>query len=109
MRTEKGFNVSTDKPTTLTEQETIITYDKEADEWHFYSDNPVHCKRWEHVVVPSDVYPSHKRYHSDNGSLIALDGKINGSVSVREKRKVSEAQKAQARKNIMTYHEQNRL
>lgn len=103
------FKITHEKPTPRAEQETIITYDKETDEWHFYSDNPVHCKRWEASIIPSDVYCSFKRIHIDDGSLIAIDGKINGSVSIRQKKEYSEKEKQIQSERMKQLHLEGKL
>lgn len=92
----KNFAIKYGKPTPLEEQETILTYDKEAGEWGIYTDNPVHARKWEKTVVPSDLYPSSKTYHEKSGELIGLDGRIDGSVHVRARTPLTEGQKAEA-------------
>lgn len=103
------FSIKEGKSTPLDEQETIITYDKQMDEWHFYSDNPVHCKRWEKLIIPSDKYPSTKTYHEKTNQLIKIEGKVNGTASISKKRTMSREQKEAASKRMKSLHEQNRL
>ncbi|GKT04445.1 hypothetical protein [Furfurilactobacillus entadae] len=70
------------------EQETIITWDKNERKWYFYSDDPVHIKKWRKHIVnvrKEELYA--------DGSPKSLDGEINGNVSVHGKRKMSDEQK----------------
>lgn len=89
----KEFKEKTRKPLPRTEQETILTYEPDTDTWHIYTDYPSHARKYEDKVVPSEIYPSEKVYHSDNGNLIALQGTIKGSVGIRGKVKISEEEK----------------
>jgi hypothetical protein len=36
--------------TPRSEQETIISYDRELDQWHYYSDVPKHNHKWADLV-----------------------------------------------------------
>lgn len=68
------------------EQETLIAYDGDARSWHFYSDNPTHCKKWLSVVKPT-------RTEEEDGRLVVLEGEIIGNVSISKKRQLTEEQK----------------
>lgn len=74
------FAVKQRKPIPLREQETILTYDSELDEWNFFTDNPAHARKWERLVEPSYVYPSYKAYDETTGELIGLEGTVSGKV-----------------------------
>ncbi|MHB9781420.1 hypothetical protein ACXM1Q_001535 [Streptococcus sp. 10F2] len=87
------FEISKSKPIVGTEQETILVYDKGLKTWHFYTDNPVHARKWEAVIVPREDMPSRKVYHETTGDLIGLEGDILGNVSISKKRKLTEEQK----------------
>lgn len=87
------FEISKSKPIVGTEQETILVYDKGLKTWHFYTDNPVHARKWEAVIVPSEDMPNRKVYHETTGDLIGLEGDILGNVSISKKRKLTEEQK----------------
>lgn len=89
------FEISKAKPITGTEQETILVYDKGLNSWHFYTDNPVHARKWEGLIVPSEGMASRKVYHEITGDLIGLEGDILGNVSISKKRTttMSEEQK----------------
>lgn len=87
------FEISKSKPIVGTEQETILVYDKGLKSWHFYTDNPVHARKWETVIVPSEDMPSRKVYHETTSDLIGLEGDILGNVSISKKRKMTEEQK----------------
>ena len=105
----RDFKVSTDKPAPLSEQETIIHYDKETDTWHFYSNNPVHCRKWEQAIVSSDTCLSLKVYHEETGKLIAIDGLISGSVSIKKTRKITDEQRLQAQERMKAINESKML
>lgn len=77
------------KPTPRHEQETIITYDKFLDEWHLYTNNPTHARKWEDTAIA----PGIKYYHEDTGVLIAIDAVIDGTASIRRKREMTAEQK----------------
>ena len=90
----REFIIKSWKPVPRNEQETVITYDKYLDEWTIFTDNPVHARKWEHLIEPSLVYPSYKAYHETTGELIGLEGAVNGNVSLAKKRVMNDAQKA---------------
>lgn len=94
------FEISKSKPIVGTEQETILVYDKGLKSWHFYTDNPVHARKWEAVIVPSEDMPSRKVYHETTGDLIGLEGDVLGNVSISKKRTLTEEQK-QSKKELM--------
>lgn len=62
------------------EQETIISYDKELKQWHYYSDVPEHNHKWDKRVEPT------RRVVEPSGRISVLEGTINGTVSVNAKR-----------------------
>lgn len=74
------FAVKQRKQVPLCQQETILTYDSELEEWNFFTDNPAHARKWERLVEPSFVYPSYKAYDATTGELIGLEGTICGRV-----------------------------
>lgn len=82
---DKQFSISYQKPAPLDEQETIITYDKAMKEWRVYTNNPTHARKYENSVTAGTNFQNSKTYHSDTGELIAIEGVINGSVSIRKK------------------------
>lgn len=71
------------------EQETIISWDKEKRTWHFYSDDPVHIRKW-----GAAIQPERKTFYMD-GSPKVLEGNINGSVSVRKHVEISNERRAE--------------
>lgn len=80
-------------PPKLDEQETIITYDKGLKEWHLFTDNPVHARKYEHLTETDDNFLCTKTYHAKTGELIGLEGKITGSVSIGKKRTFTDEQR----------------
>lgn len=77
------------------ERETIISYDRQTETWHIYTDEPKHARKYEKYVT----HPQRKGYNSA-GQLIMLEGDIdNGVVSIRksisekQRKKLSEFQK----------------
>ncbi|GEK06743.1 hypothetical protein [Schleiferilactobacillus harbinensis] len=61
------------------EQEVIISYDKELNEWHYYGDVPTLNRKWQDLVDAdrTEVEP--------NGTISVLEGTITGNVSIRRK------------------------
>ena len=96
----KTFTIKHGRPSPLDEQETIITYDKALKEWNMFTDNPTHARKYEHLVVPSNGYASSKTYHEETGELIAIDGHIDGNVSVRANRKLTDKQKVELKERM---------
>lgn len=79
------------------EQETILTFDKAENTWHFYSDVPSHCKKWQDLVTPtrSTVEP--------NGTISELEGDIVGNVTISKKRKYTDEQRQQLADRLASY------
>ena len=69
------------------EQETIITFDVDLNEWRFYSDYPPHIRKWRDKVIAD------REEHYQDGTEKMLDGVINGSVSVRGKKVLTDEQR----------------
>ena len=63
--------------TPRSEQETILSYDWESGEWHYYSDVPKHNRKW------ADLVQKRTQYVEKNGTIEVLEGTIQGSVSAR--------------------------
>lgn len=71
------------------ERETIISYDRQTETWHIYTDEPKHARKYEKYVT----HPQRKGYNSA-GQLIMLEGDIDGgTVSIRKN--ISEQQRKQ--------------
>lgn len=87
------FIMTKEMPVAGNEQETIISYDNEAKEWHFYTNYPPHARKWEDKIIPSENYVCKKVYHKKTGELIELCGIINGSVGINGKRQMTEEQR----------------
>ncbi|HEM3633699.1 TPA: hypothetical protein U1C38_001545 [Streptococcus suis] len=102
--TDTDFRIKKRLTTPRSEQETILTYDKELDSWHIFTDNPVHARKWESLVAPSDLYTSSKTYNEQTGELIGLEGDITGTVAVMKKRTQTEQQKEAARVRMQNLH-----
>lgn len=80
------------------EQETIISYDKANDVWHFYSDVPEHIRKWQERV------PSPTRNDVDElGINRVLEGDIDGSVQINRKRKLTPEQRKENAKRLAKY------
>lgn len=110
MKTKKGnrmaeFDILRAKPAPRNEQETVITYDREIDQWHIFTDNPVHARKWEGLVSFDDIYGGSKTYHEQTGELIALDGKILGTITIRKKTQLSEERKQQLSQRLKEMRE----
>ncbi len=74
------------------EQETIISYDNELKEWHFYSDYPPHCRKWRRLIKKT------REIEEDNGKIVLLEGTISGNVIIQKKfkREMTEEQRQAA-------------
>ena len=70
------------------ERETIISYDRQTETWHIYTDEPKHARKYEKYVA----HPQRKGYNSA-GQLIMLEGDIDkGTVSISKKVRLTEKQ-----------------
>lgn len=76
------------------EQEVIIRYDRELDEWHYYGDCPPLNRKW-----TSQVEADRKQIE-ENGTITLLEGKIIGNVIIQKKRILSEEQKKENAKRL---------
>lgn len=76
--------------TPRSEAETILNYDYELDQWHYYSDVPKHNRKWDKAVVPT------RRVVEDNGTISLLEGTIDGGVSVRKRQNFTDEQRQAA-------------
>lgn len=83
--------------TPRSEQETIITYDRELEEWHYYSDVPKHNHKW------ADLVHNRTQFVEKNGMIEVLEGTINGSVSIRKHTVMSEETRAKAAARLKAY------
>lgn len=81
------------------EQETIISYDWELDQWHYYSDVPKHNRKW------ADLVQNRTQYVEKNGTIEILEGTINGSVSIRKHTVMSEETRLKAAARLKAYRE----
>lgn len=71
------------------ERETIISYDRQTETWHIYTDEPKHARKYEKYVA----HPQRKGYNSA-GQLIMLEGDVDkGTVSISKKVRLTEKQK----------------
>lgn len=73
--------------TPLIEQEAILTYDKQENEWHFYSDVPVLNRKWQHLVEADGITVE------PNGTISYLEGTVVGNVTIAKKRSLTEVQR----------------
>ncbi|WP_288550983.1 hypothetical protein [uncultured Lacticaseibacillus sp.] len=85
--------------TPRSEQETILSYDRELDQWRYYSDIPKHNRKWRDLV--SETYTE----TSENGDITVLEGTINGSVSIRKHTVMSEETRAKAAARLKAYRD----
>lgn len=88
------------------ERETIISYDRQTETWHIYTDEPKHARKYEKYVA----HPQRKGYNSA-GQLIMLEGDIDkGTVSISKKVRLTEKQKEKQRQVLQKariYHRVN--
>lgn len=81
------------------EQETIISYDRELDQWHYYSDVPKHNHKW------ADLVHNRTQFVEKNGTIEVLEGTINGSVSIRKHTVMSEEIREKAAARLKAYRD----
>ena len=75
------------------ERETTISYDRQTETWHIYTDEPKHARKYEKYVTK----PQRKGYNLA-GQLIMLEGDIDkGTVSISKKVRLTEKQKEKQR------------
>ena len=89
--------------TSRNEQETIISYDRELDQWNYYSDVPKHNHKW------ADLVQNRTQYVEKNGTIEVLEGTIQGIVSVRKRTVMSEETRAKAAARLKTYRDKKIL
>ena len=85
--------------TPRSEQETILSYDWESDEWHYYSDVPKHNRKW------ADLVQKRTQYVEKDGTIEILEGTIQGSVSIRKHTVMSEETRAKAAARLKAYRD----
>ena len=85
--------------TPRSEQETILSYDRDLDEWHYYSDVPKHNRKW------ADLVDNRTQYVEENGTIEILEGTIQGSLSIRKRTVMSDEAKAKAVARLKAYRE----
>lgn len=85
--------------TPRSEQETIISYDRDLDQWHYYSDVPKHNRKW------ADLVDNRTQYVEENGTIEILEGTIQGSLSIRKRTVMSEETKAKVVARLKAYRE----
>ena len=79
------------------EQETILSYDRELDQWHYYSDVPKHNRKW------ADLVHNRTQFVEKNGTIEVLEGTINGNISIRKHTSMSEETRAKAAARLKAY------
>ena len=85
--------------TPRSEQETIISYDRDLDQWHYYSDVPKHNRKW------ADLVEKRTQYVEKNGTIEIIEGTIQGSVSIRKHTVMSEETRAKAAARLKAYRD----
>ena len=85
--------------TPRSEQETIISYDRDLDKWHYYSDVPKHNRKW------ADLVDNRTQYVEKNGAIEVLEGTINGSLSIRKHTVMSEEARVKASARLKEYRD----
>lgn len=65
------------------EQEAIISYDKELDEWHYYSDVLEQNRKWQKFI------DAERKEVEPNGSISVLEGTVRGTVMIGKKRRLN--------------------
>ena len=85
--------------TPRSEQETIISYDWESGEQHYYSDVPKHNRKW------ADLVEKRTQFVEKDGTIEILEGTIQGSVSIRKRTVMSEETRANLAARLKEYRD----
>ena len=85
--------------TPRSEQETILSYDWESGEWHYYSDVPKHNRKW------ADLVEKRTQFVEKDGTIEVLEGTIQGSLSIRKRTVMSEEARAKASARLKEYRD----
>ena len=85
--------------TPRSEQETIISYDRDLDKWHYYSDVPKHNRKWDNLVE------KRTQFVEKDGTIEILEGTIQGSVSIRKRTVMSEETRAKNAARLKSYRD----
>ena len=68
------------------EQEVILSYDRELDEWHYYGDVPPLNRKWRpHIKASRETV-------EENGQITMLEGTILGNVIIKKKMSAQQRQ-----------------
>ncbi len=81
------------------EQETIISYGRELDQWHYYSDVPKHNHKW------ADLVHNRTQCVEKNGAIEVLEGIVQGNVSVRKRTVMSEENRVKMAARLKAYRD----
>lgn len=85
------------------ERETVITFDVELDQWEVYTNHPPHIRRYRDKVIPK-----REEFYKD-GSEAVLEGVIHGSVGVRGKRNISDAERERLAEQMRVNHKKGSI
>lgn len=75
------------------EQETVITFDNLQNKWQLYTDVPKHIRKWQPLLKDCKVTEV-------NGEIIAIEGTIEGTVSISKRRRLTPEQKEAAAERL---------
>lgn len=75
------------------EQETVITFDNLQNKWHLYTDVPKHIRKWQPLLKDCKVT-------EENGEILAVEGFIEGNVSISKKRVMTDEQRQAAAERL---------
>ena len=94
------------KATPKSEQETVIVYDKELNQWTITTDVPAHITKYGKVVDPEKSH----FYKDINDRVVYLSGVFPNdvSVNVRKKRKMTDEQRLQAAERMRAINDQKK-
>lgn len=78
--------------TPRTYQEVIISYDREFNQWHLYSDVPTLNRKWQERVSPESLTVE------ETGVISKIDGYLldSSTVNIQKRRTMTEEQKLAA-------------
>ena len=92
-----------------TEQETIITYERDTKEWHIFTDIPHHAKKYESLIDRSKKF---RKGYNDKKAIVMLEGTLkecNVTISKKRKNTMTEEQKKAAAERMKKAREAKML
>lgn len=91
------------------EQETIITYERDTKEWHIFTDIPHHAKKYESLIDSSKYF---RKGYNDKKAIVMLEGTLkecNVTISKKRKREMTDEQRKAASERMKQLHADGKM